>query len=96
MKGKLFRIAHLGYYDYMDTIGIIAALEHVLAMWRARGTWSIGLALKAAQEVYARAVARSSGRGWSQEICPERATALRRSHEVEFYSRVSHIRELQP
>src|SRR4051794_14375382 len=31
MKGKLFRIAHLGYYDYLDTIGILAALEHVLA-----------------------------------------------------------------
>src|SRR5437870_3066319 len=30
MKGKLFRIAHLGYYDYLDTIGILAALEHVL------------------------------------------------------------------
>src|SRR5262249_6112512 len=31
MKGKLFRIAHLGYYDYLDTIGVLAALEHVLA-----------------------------------------------------------------
>ena len=31
MKGKLFRIAHLGYYDFLDTIGIIAALEHVIA-----------------------------------------------------------------
>src|SRR6266480_434409 len=30
MKGKLFRIAHIGYYDYLDTIGILAALEHVL------------------------------------------------------------------
>src|SRR5438067_2039979 len=30
MKGKLFRIAHLGYYDYLDTIGILAALEQVL------------------------------------------------------------------
>ena len=31
MKGKLCRIAHIGYYDYLDTIGIIAALEQVLA-----------------------------------------------------------------
>src|SRR5581483_7376203 len=31
MKGKIFRIAHLGYYDYLDTIGIIAALEQVMA-----------------------------------------------------------------
>src|SRR6266852_4703029 len=31
MKGKLFRIAHIGYYDYLDTVGILAAIEHVLA-----------------------------------------------------------------
>src|SRR5436853_3699882 len=36
MKGKLFRIAHIGYYDYLDTIGILAALEHVLARTTAR------------------------------------------------------------
>ena len=29
MKGSLFRIAHLGYFDYMDTIAIIGALEQV-------------------------------------------------------------------
>src|SRR5881275_1655750 len=26
MKGKLFRIAHIGYYDFLDTVGILAAL----------------------------------------------------------------------
>src|SRR2546425_4953671 len=31
MKGKLFRIAHIGYYDCLDTVGILAALEQVLA-----------------------------------------------------------------
>ena len=30
MKGKMIRIAHLGYYDYLDAIGVIGALEHVL------------------------------------------------------------------
>ena len=30
MKGKIFRIAHLGYYDFTDMIGLIAALEMVL------------------------------------------------------------------
>src|SRR5579863_1452774 len=34
MKGQLFRIAHLGYYDYLDAIGVIGALEHVLAKVR--------------------------------------------------------------
>ena len=30
MKGKIFRIAHLGYYDLTDMVGVIAALEMVL------------------------------------------------------------------
>jgi len=54
MKGKLFRIAHIGYYDYLDTIGILAALEHVLARTTG-GTVEYGAAVRAAQEVYARA-----------------------------------------
>jgi len=54
MKGKLFRIAHIGYYDYLDTIGILAALEHVLARTTSR-TVEYGAAVRAAQDVYARA-----------------------------------------
>ena len=53
MKGQIFRIAHLGYYDYLDTIAIIGALEHVLA-----GTGrkvELGSAVTAAQKVYAQA-----------------------------------------
>jgi aspartate aminotransferase-like enzyme len=53
MKGKLFRIAHIGYYDYLDTIGILGALEHVLARLTDRGV-EYGAAVRAAQEVYAR------------------------------------------
>ncbi len=30
MKGQLFRIAHIGFFDYMDTIAIIGALEQVI------------------------------------------------------------------
>jgi aspartate aminotransferase-like enzyme len=56
MKGKLFRIAHIGYYDYLDTIGILAALEHVLARTTGRAV-DYGAAVKAAQEVYAQALA---------------------------------------
>ena len=54
MKGKLFRIAHIGYYDYLDTIGILAALEHVLASVTGKPV-EYGAAVRAAQEVYARA-----------------------------------------
>jgi aspartate aminotransferase-like enzyme len=56
MKGKLFRIAHIGYYDYLDTVGILAALEHVLARTTGKNV-EYGLAVRAAQEVFARASA---------------------------------------
>ena len=53
MKGKLFRIAHIGYYDYLDTIGVIGALEHVLGSVTGRSI-EYGAGLRAAQEVYAK------------------------------------------
>ncbi len=53
MKGKLFRIAHIGYYDFLDTIGILAALEHVLATVSDKPV-EYGAAVRAAQEVFAR------------------------------------------
>jgi aspartate aminotransferase-like enzyme len=56
MKGQLFRIAHIGYYDYLDTIGVLAALEHVIAEVTGRAV-EFGSAVHAAQEVYARTVA---------------------------------------
>ena len=56
MKGKLFRIAHIGYYDYLDTVGILGALEHVLARATHKPV-EYGAAVQAAQEVYARCLA---------------------------------------
>ena len=53
MKGKLFRMAHIGYYDYLDTIGALAALEHVLAHVSGK-PGQFGSAVRAAQEVFAR------------------------------------------
>jgi aspartate aminotransferase-like enzyme len=53
MKGKLFRLAHIGYYDYLDTIGSLAALEHVMAHVTGKPV-EFGTAVRAAQEVYAR------------------------------------------
>src|SRR5215475_11952347 len=53
MKGKLFRLAHIGYYDYLDTIGSLAALEHVMAHVTGKAV-EFGTAVRAAQEVYAR------------------------------------------
>src|ERR1039458_1922713 len=59
MKGQLFRIAHIGYYDYLDTVGILGALEHVLARVTGK-TVAYGAALRAAQEVYARGLSNRS------------------------------------
>ncbi len=53
MKSKLFRLAHIGYYDYLDTIGSLAALEQVLAHVTGKAV-EFGAAVRAAQEVYAR------------------------------------------
>lgn len=52
MKCKLFRMAHLGYYDYLDTVGALAALEHVIAHVTAKPV-VFGSAVRAAQEAYA-------------------------------------------
>ena len=52
MKGKIFRVAHLGFFDYMDTIALIGAMEFV-----ARDTLKLhvqlGQGLAAAQQVFA-------------------------------------------
>ena len=53
MKGKLFRIAHIGLFDYMDTIAIIGALEQVAAAKLNLPGFAFGKALAAAQQVYA-------------------------------------------
>jgi aspartate aminotransferase-like enzyme len=55
MKGQLFRIAHIGYYDYLDTIGILGALEHVLARVTGK-TVEYGAAVRGAQQVFAHAL----------------------------------------
>jgi aspartate aminotransferase-like enzyme len=55
MQGKIFRVAHLGFFDYLDTVALLAAMEHV-----AKDTLGLpvkyGQAVAAAQEVYAKAV----------------------------------------
>ena len=54
MKGKIFRIAHLGFFDYLDTIALIAAMEHI-----AKDTLGLkieyGQGVAAAQKVFAEA-----------------------------------------
>jgi aspartate aminotransferase-like enzyme len=52
MKGKIFRVAHLGFFDSMDTIALLGAMEHI-----AKDTLKLpvkyGEAVAAAQQVFA-------------------------------------------
>jgi aspartate aminotransferase-like enzyme len=54
MKGQLFRIAHIGFFDYMDTIAIIGALEQVIAKTKLPlPNFAFGKGLIAAQNLFA-------------------------------------------
>ncbi len=54
MKGQLFRIAHIGFFDYMDTIAVIGALEQVAeAKTPTLPTSTFGTGLIAAQKFFA-------------------------------------------
>jgi aspartate aminotransferase-like enzyme len=53
MKGKIFRIAHLGYFDFPDLFAVIAELELILS---ANGhPVEFGKGVAAVQKVYAEA-----------------------------------------
>lgn len=53
MKGQIFRIAHLGYFDFADLFAVIGGLEIILASNGHPVKFGSGVA--AVQEVYARA-----------------------------------------
>ena len=53
MKGQIFRIAHLGYFDFMDLFAVIACLELIL---KANGLpVEFGAGVAAAEEIYQKA-----------------------------------------
>jgi aspartate aminotransferase-like enzyme len=53
MKGQIFRIAHLGFFDYMDTIALIGAIEQVVIKSLPQLGAKFGDGLIAAQKLYA-------------------------------------------
>jgi aspartate aminotransferase-like enzyme len=53
MKGQIFRVAHIGLFDYMDTIAIIGALEQIAVSTLKIPGFEFGQALAAAQQVFA-------------------------------------------
>ncbi len=50
LKGKVFRIAHMGFIEEFDIIACIACLEKVLHQMGYK--FSLGVGLKAAEEVF--------------------------------------------
>jgi aspartate aminotransferase-like enzyme len=52
MKGHMFRIAHLGYYDFLDLLAVLGALEIVLQ--KVGHKVELGSGVRAAQNVYLR------------------------------------------
>jgi len=53
MKGQIFRIAHLGFFDPLDTLALLGALEQVTADSLPASKFKLGAALTAAQEEFA-------------------------------------------
>src|SRR5215469_7543975 len=61
MKGKIFRLAHLGYYDFLDLVSVVAALE--IALVKLGHKIELGTGVKAAEEVYLKAGKASGAAG---------------------------------
>jgi len=59
MKGQIFRIAHLGYFDFVDLFGLIAGLEIILQANGYRVEFGKGVA--AVESVYAEVTAGEHG-----------------------------------
>jgi aspartate aminotransferase-like enzyme len=59
MQGKIFRFAHIGYFDFVDVFAIIAALEIILH--KNGYPLKFGTGVAAAQEVYSRAASAEPG-----------------------------------
>ncbi|MHB8735036.1 MAG: pyridoxal-phosphate-dependent aminotransferase family protein [Terriglobales bacterium] len=52
MKGKLFRIASIGYYDFAETVSLIAQLELVLSQAGRLPAAELGKGVKVAQQLW--------------------------------------------
>src|SRR5215472_572023 len=61
MKGQIFRLAHLGYYDFLDLISVITALE--IALVKLGHKIELGAGVRAAEEVYLNAGKASGAAG---------------------------------
>jgi aspartate aminotransferase-like enzyme len=58
MKGKMFRLAHLGYYDFMDLLAVLGGMEITLTKIGYKA--DLGSGVKAAEQVYLRKSAQAA------------------------------------
>jgi aspartate aminotransferase-like enzyme len=54
MQGKIFRVAHLGFFDYLDTVAFLGAMEHIAKHVLGLPV-AYGQGVAAAQQVFAEA-----------------------------------------
>ncbi len=59
LKGKIFRVSHLGYYDELDIVGVVAALEWTLRDLNFK--FEPGSGVAAVQKTFAKYAAPSEG-----------------------------------
>jgi aspartate aminotransferase-like enzyme len=55
MMGRIFRVAHLGFFDYLDTVALLGAMEHIAKDMLGMPV-RYGEAVAAGQQVYAEAM----------------------------------------
>ena len=74
MQGKIFRVAHLGFFDYLDTVALLGAMEHI-----AKDTLGLPVEVRPGRGRGAGSVRESSEvvsdrsqsvRGWSSPTAP--------------------------
>ncbi len=59
LKGKIFRVSHLGYYDEVDIVGVVAALEWTLQDLNFK--FEPGAGVTAVQKTFAKYAGQSAG-----------------------------------
>ena len=52
MKGHMFRVAHLGYFDFLDLLAVLGGLE--ITLQKIGHKVELGSGVRAAQNVYLR------------------------------------------
>ncbi|MHB8301320.1 MAG: pyridoxal-phosphate-dependent aminotransferase family protein [Acidobacteriaceae bacterium] len=69
MKGHIFRVAHLGFFDPLDTLALIGALEQVTMDSLPASSFKLGHALTAAQQAFAKASHNAGKSGSNGATC---------------------------